>query len=818
MNQTGIFTSNFKDFLRNIFPVIIFLNMIFFSSFAQSRIHGKIVDSAGKPIVNANVLLLNSKDSVLVKGILTTENGSYSFENIYAGNYLISVTHTGIKPAYSRVIEVNDKTKEIDMGTIHIEESSVVLADITVVAKKPLYEQKIDRLVINVASSITAAGSTALEVLERSPGIIVNRFNNSLSINGKSGVIVMINGKRNYMSIDAVVQMLAAMPSGNIERIEIITTPPAKYDADGNAGIINIVLKSNNQFGTNGSYAVMAGYSKWEENSLSLNINHRKNKLNVFGNYSYFRSHVYQLWKSYHAVTNNNLFLEDFSETNRNAVSWLHNGQMGLDYEMNKKTIIGVLVTGSYRHWNMKADNYASLFANKNLDSTINITNNELHTTGSYVVNLNMQHTFRPDEKLFVNFDYLHYYDKNPTDYNNAYFNASKVFIYDEQVKSDKKTPLKFWIGALDYEKKLSKKVNMEAGLKGTTSRLSNDVEVATLIQNSWVSDPILTNFHKLRESIGAGYSSFSITFNEKTSMKAGLRYEYAHSVLGSATDKLVDRSYSYLFPTFYILHKINDSNSVNFSYSRRIWRPSFADLAPWVLFLDPKTFQTGNPYLLPSITDAITASYTYKDKILSVSYSYMDHPINNQPELDEKTNRLVNTVTNGKNMQMAYINLSLPFKIRKWWSMQNNLSGGWYQSNSFYKVKIKQESMSFYGNSTQTFILPKNITFELNGWYNSGGSWGLYTFYPIGSLDFGVQKKFEKTKSTLSLNVRNLLNSLRSYQYVNRPEQNLVINSRQIFGYRGFSITYNHRFGKDSVKGKRERTTGAEDERGRAY
>jgi hypothetical protein len=379
------------------------------------------------------------------------------------------------------------------------------------------------------------------------------------------------------MDISQVIQMLAAMPSANIERIEIITTPPAKYDADGNAGIINIVLKSNNQFGTNGSYALMAGYSKGEENSFSLNINHRKNKLNVFGNYSYSRNRLYQLRTNYHAVTNGNVFMENYSESNRHAIVGQHNGQAGIDYEMNKKTIIGFLLTGSYRHWDMKADNYASVYTNKNLDTTLNIINHELHTTGSYGVNLNLQHTFKPDEKLSVNFDYLDYYDKNPNDYNNAYFNANKIFIYDEKVKSDKITPLQFWIGAVDYEKKLSKKINMEAGLKGTTSRLSNDVEVATLIQNSWRIDTSLSGYHKLKESIGAAYSSFSITFNEKTSMKIGLRYENASSVLGTATEKnIVIRHYSNLFPTFCLLRKINDSNSVNFSYSKRIWRPSF--------------------------------------------------------------------------------------------------------------------------------------------------------------------------------------------------------------------------------------------------
>jgi outer membrane receptor protein involved in Fe transport len=467
----------------------------------------------------------------------------------------------------------------------------------------------------------------------------------------------------------------------------------------------------------------------------------------------------------------------------------------------------------------MKADNYASVYTNKILDTTLNIINHEQHTTGSYGVNLNLQHTFKPDEKLSVNFDYLDYYDKNPNDYNNAYFNANKIFIYDEKVKSDKKTPLQFWIGAVDYEKKLSKKINMEAGVKGTTSRLSNDVEVATLIQNSWRIDTSLSGYHKLKESIGAAYSSFSIAFNEKTSMKIGLRYENASSVLGTATEKnIVDRHYSNLFPTFYLLRKINDSNSVNFSYSKRIWRPSFADLAPWVIFYDPKTFQTGNPYLLPSISDNVSFSYTYKNKIVSIAYSYISNPISNQPALDEKINRLINTVSNGKSFQSLNINLSLPFTVTKWWSMQNNLSANWRQSTNFYKQSIKQEIINAFINSTQTFSLPKNITFELSGFYYTKGGWGLYSFDPLGSIDFGAQKKFEKIKSTLSFNVRNVLNSLNSKQYINMPEQNIIVRTAQVFGYTNFSITYNHRFGKDTVKGKRERTTGAEDERGRAY
>ena len=786
---------------------------------AQSKIQGRIVDSAWSPVANANVLLLNSKDSVLVKGLLSSENGFFLFENVKPGSYLLSATHTGVNPVYGNSFEIGSKEETIEMGTIRINEKSVTLAQVTVTARKPLYEQKIDRLQINVAASIILAGSSVLDVLERSPGIRVSRMANSISMNGKGGVIVMINGKRNYMDISAVVQMLANMPASNVERIEIITTPPANFDADGDAGIINIVLKSNNQFGTNGSYSLTLGYNKGEQTSASINLNHRQGKVNLFGNYSFSRARLYQLWTYYHAVKNNSDWLENYSQTERHALAWQQDLQAGLDYEINKKTIIGTLFTGNYRHWSMDADNSALTSKNYLPDTAMAIDNHELHTTGSYGINLNVQHTFKPEEKFILNLDYLKYNDDNPNDYNNSYYDASRNFLYNQQVKSSKMTPLNFWIAAADYQRKLSKKLNMEAGLKATLSHLTNDVVIQSLVQNYWKRDSSLSGFHTLNESIGAAYTSFSYVLSEKTSLKLGLRYEYTNSNLASDAEKnIVDRHYGNLFPSFFFLHSFGENSSVNFSYSRRIWRPSFQALAPWVIFYDPKTFQTGNPGLQPTITDAANASYTYKNKMISLSYSYMSHPMTMNPKTDDATNRVILALINGENARYLSASLSLPVKITKWWNTQTNLDGSWNHSNTFYKTLVKTEGVSGSAQSTFTFTLAKNFTTEISGSYYSGGNWGLYKSKGSGSLDFGLQKKFEKMKSTLAFNIRNILNSLSYTSYINMPEQNLFQKNTQDFSYTNFSITFSQRFGNDKVKDKRDRTTGAEDERGRAY
>jgi len=421
---------------------------------AQSKISGSVINSDKKPISLANVLLLNPKDSSLIKGILTKEDGTYAFEKIPAGKYLIGCSYTGYQISFTALLQINE-SQHLQLDPIELNPVSVQLKDVTVTVKKPLYEQKVDRLVINVASSITSAGSTALDVLERSPGIIVDRFNNSLTINGKSGLIVLMNGTRNYMDLSAIIQMLAGLPSSSIERIEIITTPPANYDADGDAGIINIVLKANNQYGTNGSYSFSSGYSKGEQNNGSLNINHRKGKINVFGNYSFLLSHIQQVWTNYHAVTYLGKFIENYSESNRDAKPSFHNIQAGIDYEISKKTIIGFLGSVMYRGWKMEADNNAFVSTDHQLDTILRIVNNEDHTTKNYGVNLNMQHTFKPDEKITVNLDYLDYNDDNPNRYNNSYYDNQNNFINDERVRSSKTTPLKFWVSAIDYSKKL---------------------------------------------------------------------------------------------------------------------------------------------------------------------------------------------------------------------------------------------------------------------------------------------------------------------------------------------------------------------------
>ncbi len=785
---------------------------------AQSAIHGTVTDKTNQPIANANVLLLRNTDSTLVKGAVTNEKGVYAFDRLTPGSYLLSFSFTGFDPLYKSLITAPGKEKT-DLGTQQLQAAQRQLAEVTVKARKPLFEQKTDRLVINVENSITSAGSTALDVLERSPGVIVDRQNNSISLSGKNGVVIMINGKINHMPIDAVIQLLGGMNSGNIDKIELITTPPANFDAEGNAGFINIVLKENTQAGTNGSYTLSMGYGNRDMPAANANFNHRKGKLNLYGNYSFSRVHAEQDWNFYHLVNNSGTVTETSTDTYRNTAQRNHSASLGADYTVSKKTIIGALVSGYDNKWSMNANNTSTIYKNKQADTVLHIANNEINHWQNYAVNINLQHNFSENEKLTINTDYIYYHDNNPVDYLYAYYDHNQDFLFNSSEKSTKSTPIRFWVTAADYSKKLGGKLILETGAKSTLSTFNNDVQIERLQQNQWIKDPGFSAKYTLKENITAAYASLSASVNDKTDIKAGLRYEYTNSNLGSdSLENIVDRHYGKLFPSFFIHRKINDNNAINFSYSRRITRPTFNDMAPFVIFIDPNTFFSGNPALQPSLTDALKVDYTLKKLLLSFAYSYEKGPIANfNPTIDSTNNIETLSAVNLENTRTFSLTLALPVQVCSWWSMSYSAIAVWQQTNAIYNkspLQLNQEDVHI--NATQSFKLPKNLSIEISGFYQSATIFGIYKTDAFGSLDIGFQKKLANNKSAFRLNFGDVLNTLKFNFGINRPDQNLVLLDRLAFVFPSVKLSYTRSFGNAKLKEKRDRSTGSEDEQGR--
>lgn len=787
---------------------------------AQGKLVGKIVDAQHQPLNNASVLLLKAKDSSLVMGLLTDINGIYSFNNIPFGPYIIASSYSGLKMNYTSQFLIENE-KVIEIGVLRLTEQEVVLSDVTVSAKKPLFEQKIDRMVINVESCITSAGSTALDVLMRSPGITVNQQNNTLSLNGKEGVMVMLNGKLNRMPIEAMMQLLAGMSAANIEKIELITTPPANFDAEGNAGFINIVLKKNIQHGTNGSFSATTGYGLGVGPVLgsSINFNHRKEKWNFYGDNAFSRFEPNTHMEFYRMAYKGSSAIENRMRSDRDDFRRTHSGRIGIDYELNPKTILGVLVTGFSNMYSMDAVNYSSIYSSGILDTSIVINNPERHPLDNYSVNLNLFQSFTNQGQLSVNVDYIYYRDANKLTYLNNFYNNNENLLFSNQTKSSKETPINFWVATTDYTKKLGKKIDLETGLKATFSTFINDVSVEREKQNSWYIDKDFTSRHYLDESIFAAYTSLNLKLSEKTTSKAGLRYEYTNSNLDSETQKdIVDRHYGSLFPSLFLSHILSDKSSLNFSFSRRITRPTFNDMAPFVYFIDPNTSFSGNPALQPSIANALKWDYLYKRFVLSISYTHEKNSITNfSPTVDPVNNKQTLSAENQKGKDVVAITVSLPFTITKWWTMQNNISGYYQRLNAFYKgTSLNIEQRNFDINTSQSFKLPKDYTVELTGFYQSGGLFGIYKIGDMTSVNLGIQKKFGPKGGTLLLNVTDVTGPPHLKFFVDAPEHNLVSNGSIRFSVTTFKLTYIRKFGIQTVKGSRSRKTGSEEERQR--
>ena len=789
---------------------------------AQSSIQGSVSDGTGQPLAGTSVLLYKSADSSLVKGSVTTQEGTFHFKNLSSDRYYILSSFSDFKDAYSGDFNVNGHDN-ITLPVLKISQKITGLEEVRVTVKKPMFEQKIDRMVINVANSITNTGSTALEVLMRSPGVTVNQQNNTLSMNGKDGVVVILNGKVNRMPAEAMLQMLAGMSSANIEKIELITTPPANFDAEGNAGFINIVLKKNTQYGTNGAVSATAGYGigGGPVTASSVTFNHRKNKFNLYGDYSFIRTVPNTDIFSYRRVINGNNVIENSITSRRKDFRRNHDARIGLDYEVDRKTTAGILVSGFSNMYAMKGVNYSNIFLNGALDTSIIINNPERHPLDNYSINVNLLHKFKDEQQLSLNADYIYFKDANTLSYLNNFYNNKGEFLYNDKTRSSKTTPIKFWVTTADYSARLTKSVDMEGGVKASFSNFINDVRVERERQSNWVIDKDFTSNYNLNESIFAGYASFNIKLGKKTSSKAGLRYEYTNSNLGSETKKnIVDRHYGNWFPSIFISQLINDNSSFNFSYSRRITRPTFNDMAPFVYFVDPNTVFSGNPALQPSIANAGKVDYLLKRFVFSVSYTKEKNTITDfSPTVDPVNNKQTLAAENQKSKDIIAVAVTLPFTIKTWWTMQNNLSAYWQQLDAFYKgepINIKQKNISF--NSTQSFILPKKFSMELSGIYTSGGLFGIYKAASTTSLNLGVQKKLGLNGGNLAFNVTNFSGPPSLKISVNQPQQNLVVNLNVRFVVTTFKLTYSKKFGNMKVKENRNRETGSEDELKRVH
>lgn len=809
--------------MRKIVTLLLVVLSLAFTGLAQTKtgkISGMIKDGGKKTIESATIMLLKASDSTTIKLTVANGEGNYQFEGLQTGEYLVAVTAVGHNKEYSKVIALTAPDQSVVLETIELVPVAKTIEGVTVTSKKPFIEVKPGKTLINVEASPTNAGLNALELLEKSPGVSVDNDGN-ISLKGKQGVMILIDGKPTYMSGTDLTNLLKNMPSSNLEQLEIMTNPPAKYDAAGNSGIINIRTKKNIVKGMNGNMNL--GFSKgiYGRTNNGINLNYRNNKVNIFGGYNVGN------WKGFNKlVIDRNFYKNGALDGSSDQVSRptfqgiYHSGKVGVDYYFSKKDILGFVTNVSYNDgpetpWSRSniRDNGGNIISKLNSQSD----NNRLFVGVSN--NLNYKHTFdSTGREISADVDYAYYDTKNRTELMTESFDANDVKVgNDVTLRGNIPSRINIYSAKVDYVHPFKGGYRLEAGLKSSYVETDNKVDYLRNAGTGWHEDD-RSNHFLYKENINAAYAILSKSF-KKWNLNAGLRMENTNAKGHQVkNDSIFKRNYTNLFPNIGIGYDMSEKNQFNFSYSRRITRPDYDALNPFVFFLDSLTFGQGNPYLQPQFTHNFEFSHTFKRFLTTtINYTQTNDIIAELLKQDTEKKITYQTRENFGWMKQLGVAVMANFPVQKWWNTNiylnvfNNHFNGIYQNDP-----VDIQFTSFMGNVTNSFVFGKKKTWsaELSGWYRSKATEGLLVSNPMWAVNSAIAKQVLKKKGTVKMGVRDIFWTQAFSGYAKYSDVDVRISSRR--DSRQFNISFTYRFGKTNIAPARRKTGGASEEQNR--
>ncbi len=796
---------------------------------ARSQVSVKFTNKENSPIDKITVELLRSRDSVTVKTAITDKAGNAGFENLKEGAYLVKGTLVNYKPAYSTIFTiVKDQVLSLPQMIIVAKEPTELKA-VTVFSKKQFIEVNADKTIVNVDASPTNAGATALEVLEKSPGVTVSN-DGLLSLRGKNSVLVLVDGKSSYLSAADLSNYLKNMPASAIDQIEIMTNPSAKYDAEGNAGVINIKTKKGRASGLNGSviFGITTGFYEDRKGTMyvttrfppSFLFNYRKNKINIYGNYNplYARRKTNLLYvrtklDPSKIVTGFNETLSDF---NRHVTT--HSLKLGLDLFADKKNTYGIVFTGTSNSRLLDQTSYTTISdQNRQLLSVMDTKAGNDIFLNDLAANFNYRHVFDSiGKELTIDADYVLYDNVSKTRlftdfYNNAGQSSGIPLLLNGVL------PAKINIYSLkaNYILPLKSAVKIETGIKSSLVKNDNLVDYTRWNGNAWVKDS-RSNHFMYDENINALYLNGSKQF-KKWNLQVGLRLENTNANGYQVTnDSSFKRNFTNLFPTAFVSYAVNKEHSFTLAAGRRITRPNYQDLNPFLNFLDSISFQVGNPFLLPQLTNNAELSYSYKGRLTAtLNYSKTKNVFSVLLTTDN------NVVYLQPRNLAGYSNFGLSvitnFPVAKKWNSNiflnlfNNRYKGIF-NNSLVDMAFTQLIV----NCSETYTIQPGFVLELSGVCRTKGVDQLVISHPQWWLNVGLQKQVMKGKGTFRFNIRDLFwtqkfRGYQDYELVRTTIENTP-DSRQV------SATLTYRFGKGNQQNQQGKKNAAPlDEQNRA-
>lgn len=696
--------------------------------------------------------------------------------------------------------------------------SAKKLKEVSIVGKKQIVERKQGKTIVNVEASVTNAGTTVLEVLEKSPGVMVDK-NGSISLQGKSSVLVMIDDKPTYLSGTELSNLLGSMSSTQVNQIELITSPSAKYDASGNAGIINIKTKKNKQEGFNGNLTTTLGHGRYLKNNNSLMLNYRQGKINAFANYSvnYNKgfTDIYAYRKYFNAVGTTTSILDQQSDLGSKNTN--HLLRTGLDFYANPTLILGLTLTGNMVSRKGAGDALAKwLNAQSTLDSAITTTSATDFNLKNGSINLYGRQSIGKMQEVGFDLDYLRYGISNDQNFQNS---RSGLISYVQGSRGDIPSKLKIFSAKADYSLQLAKNAKLELGLKSSSISTDNIADYQILNGDTWAQDLKKSNHFLYQENINSAYSSFEQKIN-KLSYQIGLRYErtnYTGNQLGNAAQEgsNFSKRYQNLFPSGYLTYEIDSSNSISFTTGRRIDRPAYQKLNPFVFIINKYTYQRGNPFFLPQHTWNFELSHSYKQFLTTaVTYSGIKNYFS-QLFLSEGNDILVYTEGNVGQMHNLGFYVTVQTSPFKWWSLTAQSNFNYKKLSGYQNVDYKSSVKQLHTTMNNQFRINKSLNAEISGFYTTQARNDLQELLsPTGQVSAGLVKTILKGKGSLRLTARDIFYTQSMEGMTDFPGANeyfILWRDSQVI-----NIGFNYRFGKPLKAAKRS-SGGAADEIGRA-
>lgn len=719
-----------------------------------------VINDQKEVLEGAVIEITNSATKKLVKSALTNKNGLSVFYITIPEGSILSVGFTGYLTQSITLSKAAVAEKKLAI-TLHLPSKTLENVSVTSTTRKPFIQQSQGKVIVNVDASVTNTGTTILEVLEKSPGVMVDK-NGGISLQGKAGVLVLIDDKQTYLSGADLNNLLSGMSSSQVESIELITSPSAKYDASGNAGIINIKTKKNKQVGFNGVLTLAFGQGRYPKSNNSLVLNYRNGKFNTFLTYSsnlnkgFFS--IYALRKYYTTTGTLNSTLDQFSMfINNNFTNTL---KTGVDFYASSKTTLGFVFTGTLVDRKSYNDAQAN-WQNKTggTDSSIRTVGTSTNIFQNGGINFNAKHTISKTQDLSADIDILKYNLHNTQAFGNSLLATGG---YSESTRGNLPATIDIFSAKADHHLQLGKEGKLESGYKLSSIQTDNTAAYEIFDGVAWKEDLGKSNHFLYKEEIQALYSSFEQKF-DRISFQAGVRYENTHyngHQLGNSArgDSSFSKNYSGFFPSGYLSYRADSSNTFTLTAGRRIDRPPFQKLNPFVTIINKYTYERGNPFFQPQYSWNMELSHQFKQLLTTtVAYSVIKDYFS-QLFLSEGTDILVYTNGNVGKMYNLAVSMAVQANPVKWWSLSGQVIYNHKELKGYQDVNYASSVSQMNISINNQLRLGSVYTGEVSGFYTTKARNDLQELLrPTGQLSVGISRPLFKKKATLKMNVRDI-------------------------------------------------------------